>query len=106
MDHLLSQLEERFGDDQQHVVHGLNLVPSIMKDSSSRWRENVMDIATIYRDDLPMADNLDIELMYLETKWRDHACDYQASPVRPWLVVLIHFSPIFTPFFELFVLYL
>ena len=54
LDHLLCQLEEKFGDDQQHVCPGQNFVPSIVKDSSSRWKENAIDIATIY----PMADIL------------------------------------------------
>ena len=77
-----------------------------MKDSSSRWIENAIDIATIYRDDPPMADNLDIELICWETKWRDYVGDIPSKPSENLACLPTTFPPIFTPFFKLFVLYL
>ena len=58
LDHLLSQLDHRFSSDQQRVVRGLSLVPSVMKEDS-RWKEHVMDLATFYQCDLPSSDNMD-----------------------------------------------
>jgi hypothetical protein len=80
LDHLLSQLQSRFSSDQQLVARGLSLVPAIMKESVSTWKKNVMDLATFYESDLPSVDNIDMEIVCWETKWKDHVGELPSKP--------------------------
>ena len=80
LDHLVTQLQSRFSNDQQLVARGLSLVPAIMKDSGSSWKKHVMDLATVYEGDLPSADNMDMEIVCWETKWKDHIGELPSKP--------------------------
>lgn len=62
LDHLLTQLQERFSSDHQHVALGLSLVPSIMKDTpQTQWSDHLKQLAEHYSKDLPSPENLDME---------------------------------------------
>ena len=76
---VLSQLNHCFSSDQQLLVGGLSLVPSVMKEDSS-WKEYVMDLATLYQCDLPSCDNMDMELVCWPTNWEDHVGNLPSRP--------------------------
>lgn len=79
MDHLSCQLEEQFSSDQQRVVLGLSLVPSIMKETP-QWLEHATELAKIYNHDLPSPHNLDMEFLCWKAKWDKHE---GAIPTKP-----------------------
>ena len=80
LDHLLSQLQSRFSSDHQLVARGLSLVPAIMKESASTWKKHVMDLATFYEGDLSSVDNINMEIVCWETKWKDHVGELPSKP--------------------------
>ena len=68
LDHILTQLNERFPDKNQKVVMGLSLVPSVVI-TDSDWKKNVLKMIDVYESDLPSPHNMDTELFSWQTKW-------------------------------------
>ena len=79
LDHLLTQLDVRFSSDQQRVMQGLSLVPTVMMETS-QWSEHIIELAELYHNDLPSTENLDMELLYWKTKWNNHEGDLPKDP--------------------------
>ena len=93
LDHLLSQLQSRFSNDQQLVVRGLSLVPAIMMESDASWKKHVVDLATVYEGDLPSVDNIDMEIVCWETKWKDHVGELPSKPKETLLYCDYNYFP-------------
>ena len=79
LDHLCSQIEERFSPTQQKAYMGLSLVPDTIK-SDGQWRQRVKDMAVIYETDLPSSLSLEAELDLWENKWTLRVGDLPTSP--------------------------
>ena len=63
LDHLHSQLEERFSDTSLcYINEFLNLLPSKLCDLDDFGKENISTLTTFYADDLPEEYSLDMEL--------------------------------------------
>ena len=63
LDHLHSQLEERFSDNSfSYVLEFLNLIPCEVCDFEDYGREKILTINKLYIDDLPEDYALDMEL--------------------------------------------
>ena len=71
---------------------GLCLVPAVMKEDT-KWKENVMDLAAFYQNDLPSSDNLDMEFVCWQTKWDDHDGDLPSRPKE----TLVWYEPTYFP---------
>ena len=81
LDHLLTQLEERFSGDHQRVALGLSLVPSVMKNTQqTQWSADVKELVGLYHDDLPSPENLDMEMLCWRVKWDNHEGDMPSKP--------------------------
>ena len=39
-----------------------------------------MDLATVYEGNLPSVDNIDMEIMWWKTKWKDHVGELLSRP--------------------------
>ena len=73
LDHLYSQLEERFSDTGlYHINEFLNLLPSKLCDFDDFGREKILTLTTVYIDDLPEEYTLDMELQAWYMKWKHH----------------------------------
>lgn len=66
----------------------------------TKWKENVMDLAASYQNDLPSSDNLDMELVCWQTKWDDHDGDLPSRPKENlvWYGMTQHISLMSTLF--------
>ena len=78
-DHLLTELDQRFNNDQQRIILGLSLVPAVMIEECN-WKEQVTDLVAFYHDDLPSPDNMDMELVCWETQWKGHDGNLPLTP--------------------------
>lgn len=78
-DHLLTQLDERFSSDQQRVIAGLSLVPAVMTEEAN-WKEQALDFAALYEDDLQLPGNMDMELVCWESQWKDYEGNLPSTP--------------------------
>ena len=79
IDHLSTQLNDRFPDDHPQLVLGSSLIPKIMK-TQLNWIERVLELGKFYQHDLPSAENLDMELLAWKVKWDSHTTELQAEP--------------------------
>ena len=79
LDHLCSQMEERFSTTQQKAYMGLSLVPDTIR-SDKEWRERVKNVASLYESDLPSPLTLQAELDLWESKWSLWEGDLPSSP--------------------------
>lgn len=61
LDHLCSQMEERFSITQKKAYMGLSLVPDTIR-SDKEWRERVKNVVNLYESDLPSPLTLQVEL--------------------------------------------
>ena len=68
LDHVCSQMEERFSETQQKAYMALSLVPDTLR-SDTQWREKVKGMITFYETDLPSPLSLEAELDCWESKW-------------------------------------
>ena len=68
LDHLLTQLSDRFSSDENQVVLGLSLVPTVMA-SDQKWQEKALELSKHYEVDLPSPHDIDMELVCWKTKW-------------------------------------
>ena len=49
-------------------------------ESASTWKKHVMDLATFYEGDLSSVDNINMEIVCWETKWKDHVGELPSKP--------------------------
>ena len=62
LEHLITELQERFTAHVQKASSGLRLVPSIMRNSSSNNEEKVKEFINMYESDLPNPLTVNAEL--------------------------------------------
>ena len=75
----MTQLDERFPDDQPEIVRGLSLIPKIMK-TDTEWKTKKLELAKIYHDGLPSPENLDTEILYWKAKWDSSTDELPTKP--------------------------
>ena len=74
LDHLNSQLEERFPDTSLcYINEFLNLLPSKLCEFDTFGRENIPTLITLYIDDLPEDYAIDMVLQAWYLKWKHHS---------------------------------
>jgi len=64
-----------------------------MKESGTSWKKHVMELATLYQRDLPLSDNMDMELVCWETKWKNHMDDLPSKPKQTLECCQYNFFP-------------
>lgn len=79
LDHLLHAFEHRFDTEQLRVARGLSLVPATMK-NNPQWKQNAMDLASFYEDDLPSSHNIDMELVSWAIRWSEQQDNLPSRP--------------------------
>lgn len=90
LDHLLSEMNSRFGKQQQTVLLGLSIVPSILvslspEDCSSKASQ----LVDLYQSDLPSPECTQSELHCWQLKWQRQLEEYgqNSLPSSPTLTV-------------------
>jgi Domain of unknown function (DUF4371)/hAT family C-terminal dimerisation region len=68
LDHLLTELEARFGPVQITGSYGLSLLPPALA-SDQHWMENAIKYAEFVKDDLPSFSTVEVELECWKQKW-------------------------------------
>ncbi len=73
LDSLITEMKERYAD-QQHVASGaVKLVPSVMLTTEEKtWKTDVIKFAVVHRDSLPCWALLDEALEQWRLKWVGH----------------------------------
>ena len=67
LDHLLAELNTRFGSHQKTALQGLHLVPSLLvKESLATVTNKVLEVGQLYEVDLPSVSALKSELHQME----------------------------------------
>ena len=78
LDHLLSEMESRFSSHQKTALLGLSLIPSLMVTlSTEEYTTKSIQLADMYREDLPSPDCVQSELHCWRLKWQqlsDNGC--------------------------------
>jgi len=70
VDHLINELETRFGSgDQETAVQCLFAVPSMLLASKETWRTSFDRFSTFHEDSLPSPLSLDAEMTLWQRKW-------------------------------------
>ena len=89
LDHLHSQLEERFSDTSfSYINEFLNLLPCKVCDFDDLGREKIPAITKLYIDDLPEEYALDMELQAWYLKWKQHPKAKEINTLPKALVAL------------------
>ena len=90
LDHLLSEMNSRFGKHQQTALLGLSIVPSILitlpaEDCSSK----VKQLAELYENDLPSPECIESEVHSWRIKWQKHLKEHGETslPSSPILTI-------------------
>ena len=65
LDHILVEMQDRFGTTQQQYVKLLSLIPSIVDEDAS-----IDEVGALYKDDLPCHHMLSREFSRWITKWK------------------------------------
>lgn len=87
LDHLLVELEERFDIHQRTALQGLYLVPSLLvKEELDYVSSKVLELGTLYSEDLSHPNSLKSELHSWYIKWKDHETEHGFSslPTSPY----------------------
>ena len=90
LDHLLSEMNSRFGNHQRTALLGLYLVPSIMVSlSPGDCSSKLSQLVDLYKTDLPSAECVQSELHCWQTKWQKHLNEHgqPSLPSSPMLTV-------------------
>ena len=77
LDHLSTQLNDRFPDDHPQLVLGLSLIPKIMK-TQLNWKERVLEFGKFYQHQLKIL--IIMELLAWKVKWDSHTTELPAEP--------------------------
>ena len=70
VEHLIAEMEERFGDAPTTVVIGFSIIPSIFVNQAD-WKPDFIEFANCYANDLPSSNSILPELLLWETFWRN-----------------------------------
>ncbi|KAJ8024838.1 52 kDa repressor of the inhibitor of the protein kinase [Holothuria leucospilota] len=65
LDHMVTQLNDKFAESQQKATLALFLIPSQLPENMD-WKE----LVTMYANDLPFPENFECELSCWKTKWQ------------------------------------
>ena len=89
LDHLHSQLEERFSDTSLcYINEFLNLLPSKLCNFDNFGKENTSTLTTFYIDDLPEEYALDMQLQAWYLQWKHHPKAKEVNTLPKALVAL------------------
>ena len=70
VDHLFSEMNNRFNEGRNNYSEGLVLIPAILK-SEPDWKRLALKFAETFTDDLPHASTLSEELDLWQVKWAE-----------------------------------
>ena len=71
LDHLIREIDERFGDEPVNIIKGFSIIPNIIiNEKLSNWKEEFNTFASVYERDLPGLSSLQPELLMWEVYWR------------------------------------
>lgn len=59
----------------------------------TNWKEQALDVAALYKDDLPLPGNMDMELVCWESQWKDYEGNLPSTPQE----TLKQCSQVFSP---------
>ena len=69
VEHLIAEMEERFGDAPTTVVKGFSIIPSIFVNQAN-WKPDFIEFANCYANDLPSLNSILPELLLdILAKW-------------------------------------
>ena len=68
VEHLIAEMEERFGDAPTTVVKGFSIIPSIFVNQAN-WKPDFIEFSNCYANDLP--SSISILLLLWATFWRN-----------------------------------
>ena len=57
VEHLIAEMEERFGDVPTTVVNGFSIIPSIFVNQAD-WKPDFIEFANCYANDLPSSNSI------------------------------------------------
>lgn len=87
LDHLLVELEKRFDIHQRTALQGFYLVPSLLVEKEMEYvASKILELGTLYEEDLPNPNSLKSELHSWFIKWKDHETEHGFSslPTSPF----------------------
>ena len=85
LDHILFHMETRFSDLQQKAVMALQIIPSVILQSThqANVEENYSDeLVDLFKDDLPSPSTVDQEIKLWFCKWKTYVGDAPTTPTK------------------------
>ena len=71
LDGLLQHLSSWFNQRHQELLKRFSVVPSVMHQTDSSWKQDFKEFCTLYEDNLPSPHTVSGELHIWDRKWQD-----------------------------------